>query len=366
MYGVDELDSVYPDKKSRGKILELYALAKLFKLGVRFPGFKLTPTLNDGIKLNSDGLKVSELLQKRYQGFSPAVTNFAVFMTFAHNRLLVDLENTDSNAIAGELANSIRSGWIRYPWVYGHDLYDRAFSFDEVREELTIEQCNDLLGVAPGVFQMAQYLVGPLGLLLSLEKRVLPPQRTLPLWHCPNPSCSGIHGGLLPQQDGEAHAASLRVNILLEDQEGVGSHWRGFFKGLVFGNVDSYYDDFCPIDLPWFLGNVFSERELKDICAKLLEQGGHLRAQFPPALNQSVFRGSNEDVVKRLSKQQTMQVVLMARDQEIVAAIDECIEKGTISIPATEIRKSPVDFQYRTWADSHFECSRLGLRIVAA
>src|SRR5207247_7045910 len=127
---------------------------------------------------------------------------------------------------------------------------------------------------------------------------------------------------------------------------------------------DSYYDDFCPIDLPWFLGNVFSEAELKGICAKLLEQNSQLRAQFTPALTQSLFRGSNEDAVKRLSKPQTMQVVLMARDREIVAAIDECIEKGGIAIPATEIRKSPVDFQYRTWADSHFECSRLGLRIV--
>src|SRR5436309_10699210 len=136
MFGVNKLKNTFPDERSRAKILELYALSMLFKRGVRFPGFELT-TLNGAIKLNSEGLKVSELLQKKYPGSSPAVSNFAVFMTFAHNRLLVDIENTDSGAIAVELADSIRSGRIKYPWVFGHDLYDRAFSFDEVREELT-------------------------------------------------------------------------------------------------------------------------------------------------------------------------------------------------------------------------------------
>ncbi|MFZ1005517.1 MAG: hypothetical protein WAN65_01690, partial [Candidatus Sulfotelmatobacter sp.] len=114
------------------------------------------------------------------------------------------------------------------------------------------------------------------------------------------------------------------------------------------------------------MGNAFSESELKSICSQLIEQhGGELRPRFSGhPKHKKLWRGSSREIADRLTHGQAFQAVLLASDQDIVAAIDECIDTGEIVIPGTEVRRSPAAFPHLNWADAHFECSRLGTRVV--
>ncbi len=356
-----ELSQIYRDDHELAQIVRLYSLSRLFSGATRLHGFTLSDELDKAIVLNPQGEEAVAWLRLEYPEIPSIVARFATFLKFGHRRTLIDLYATDPEPIASQLRQSIKAGKVRYPWIFGHLLYDRAFEFDQVREELTISQRDELLNAASGVFQMGPYLVGPLGLTISEEKRALPPRQALPLWHCSSPSCGAIHSAVLPQDERTLGSAVARLEMMFEKKEGVEWKWSSFFRSLVFNDIDSFYDDFCPIDLPWFLGNAFSERERRQILSTLLASVGRLRAHFTEI--GATFRGSNQDIVERLDESQTMQAILAARDADIIAAVDRCIDARNVVIPLAEVRKTPVRVR-NTFADPHYECSRLGSRIV--
>ncbi len=368
MYLNRDLEDIYKDDASRAKIIQLFALSQLFGRGVRVSQFTVSNSLDSAIVANPEGQTLLEQLYAQNTRAIPSAAKFALFLTFGHTRLLIDLERTDGAAIEGELAAYFDTGQIKYPWIYGHALYDTAFKFSEIREELSVAQCDELLAVAPGVFQIGNYVVGPLGLRRSAEQRFVPARLDLPLWHCSNPSCSGIHSASLSQLDKAHRALHLQLDTILNRQEGVISNWFAFFRALIFGGSSWYYDDFSRIELPWFVGNVFSETELRAICSRLIEQhGGNFRPQFSAdSKYKNLWRGSASEIAARMTNGQALQIILLALDEDILAAIDGCIDASEISIPSTEVRRARVAFPYLNWAYAHFECSRLGTRVVGS
>jgi hypothetical protein len=359
------MNEVYADETTRERFIELFAIASLYRSGVRSTTFKVTSALGKAIHLTSEGQKLIVPLRKAYPEVPANVHRFSIFLLFGYNRLLIDLRATNLEVLREGLARAISTRDIRYPWVFGHELYDRAFAFKEIRDTLTAEQTNELLDITPGVFQMSYYVVGPLGLLRSQQRRNLRPTLLLPLWHCTSPSCPGLHQARLAQQHADTARSQMKAEQALEKKEGVHTNWGTFFGELIEGRKGAYYDDFIPVEFPWFMGNVFSERELRLVAARLIADTTGLRAELSKQVSErQLLRGSASEIAKRLSNSQLIQLILVAKDEDIIAAIDRCIDIGEILIPITEVRKSPTSFYLRTWADSHFECSRLGTRVI--
>ncbi|MFZ1005516.1 MAG: hypothetical protein WAN65_01685 [Candidatus Sulfotelmatobacter sp.] len=248
------MEDIYSDAPSRAKIVQLFALSVLFNRGVRISPFPISDLLANAIVPSAEGQELVEALLAQNPKADRNAAIFALFLAFGHTQVLLDLSLTDTAAIERELESCCEAGRIRYPWIYGHVLYDAAFKFSEIRDELSTTQCEELLNIAPGVFQLGHHIVGPLGLCKAGEMRFMPPRLDLPLWHCANPSCSGLHLASLPQQDRVTRALRLQFEGMLRKQHGVSSNWFAFHRALIFGGSAWYYDDFSRIELPWFRG----------------------------------------------------------------------------------------------------------------
>ncbi len=107
MYGSLDLESLYTDDATRQRIVQVYALSKLFEQGIRLPTFTVSPRLNEAIQLTLEGQRALKILQEKYPDTSLSAGRFAVFTTFAHNVLLVDVMKMDVATLSAEFAASI-------------------------------------------------------------------------------------------------------------------------------------------------------------------------------------------------------------------------------------------------------------------
>ncbi len=234
------------------------------------------------------------------------------------------------------------------------------------KRDLTADETKRLLeGTPPGVFQAANFVVGPFGLLLSLEARYFAPHLDLLLWHCDDQTCGAIHVCDLSQPDKKTVEAANSIRQELTSNLGPRSAWLAFWGHLVHSDKN-YYDDLCLGDLPWFLGNALSASELRLLAEEILRDAGQeLRKRFPRHNEfQEALRGSASDIANRLSKPQTLQLLLLATDSQLVASIDKSVEKKAIRIPPTETRYAVYGRPVPSWSGVRCDCSDLGLRVV--
>jgi hypothetical protein len=279
---------------------------------------------------------------------------------------LVDVERTNTTNLEGALNHNIQSGDIRYPWFFDHILYDRAFQmFPEVPEKLDVGETEELLTDTPiGVCQLGSLLAGPFGLLESAERRKLTPRLDLPLSHCDDPDCNALHIARLSQPDTALSGLVSEMRLMLTKRHGPFSEFSDFGSRIVLDT--NWYDDFSLINFPWFLGNAFSELELRKVTEQLIVRGGgELRRRFPVHDSaRVVLRGSAGEISGKLSKSQALQIALLGEDSELVAILDDLIENGEIVIPSSEVRKA-FDFpREENWSGAFCECCNLGVHVI--
>lgn len=352
--------------QSRDKLDELFAIRQFIRFGIRTPSFTVSQDSVDAISLTAKGNEaLDHLATIGYDDkLRSSVGKFAVFLVFFHEDLFIDIDNTNSAPLRKLLNESVLSGSLRYPWLFDHILYDRAFDqFVEMPEHISRAETESLLrDTPPGVFQIGNLVIGPLGLAESAQSRVFRPRNDILLSHCADATCNHPHVGQISV--GGGLLGGLTSDIA-KNLAGDASDYREFITEMQVGY--SWYDDYAWKNLPWLLGNAFSEREARILLAEVIgREQGRIRARFPVSDSHSnKLKGSAHDIASRLSKPEIFQVLLLAGDQAIVAALDELVGRKEIAIPPSETRTAMASAEMHSWNRVFCECSELGVRVVS-
>ncbi len=354
-YSLNELRAVHRDPDFRDAFAHVTAIHTLFTRGLLSQSFVPTAELSGAISLTTAGEWAEDNTDLRDGGLSPEEKRFVTFLLFGHDELFVDPVKTDKDILASGLDVAIRSGGLSFPWVFDNILYRKAFDlFPKHPDKLNIGQTRALLADTPqGVFQVGNVIAGPLGALESVQRRRFTPTSRLPLWHCADPMCNAIHGSTLAAENQRLLDACRRVRRALMTK-GDRTRWEEF--GLRLCESGDYYDSLTMASLPWFMGNALSLKEVRLLLARVIEQDKTIRQYLP------TMEGSGTDIAEKLEKNAAVQSVLTASDECIVAALDDLISTGSITIPALEIRSSRPSPGSRSWMGSVCEASSLGFR----
>lgn len=353
----------YDDPALQASLARLFGLREFYREAVRDKSFAPTSAFSEALRLIATGDELLVDLQQKYSSV-PGEPEFVIFLLLYHEELLVDPVASDLTAITNQLNADLGARTIRYPWLFDHQLYDKAYSlFPKKPDTLTTAETEQLLSGTPmGVFQLADIVVGPFGVLVSPEKRYFPPRLDIPLWHCEDPMCGALHVAELAQPNEHISKISKTGRSLLAERYGPISGWKQF----VFRNITDFhwYDDFSLVNLPWFLGSAFSEGECRTLLTHILrDRESETRAYFTPKVA-GALRGQPEQVSARLDKTEALQIIFLERNCRIAQAVDELIDNKAIYVPPTELRKTLAAAPVPSWAGAVCECSNLGLRVV--
>lgn len=351
------------------KLTRLRALSLLFRASLFPRDYKPTDLFGTAIVLTPQGEHWLQRVEMEMKEVTVAEAKLALFLLLVHHEPYVDASATDCEAVRQALGADILRGGIRYPWAYGHLLYDRFYDlFATPPDRLTYEETIKLLeGTPQGVFQLADTVVGPFGALCSGCCRELNPTTTLPLWHCPEPACTVVHRTSLRAGDCGTLRALGYLQLETAKEEGSPSDWDSLFTSQIRTLAGNWYDGMHAGHLPSLLANAFSTRELRCILRRLLsEHSKEMRERFPKAGGfEKTLKGSAEQISGQLGDSQLLQLALLVPNEIIVDCIESAIGEGEIGIPPTELR-TPVRALngYGMW-DITCQCSQFGVRFIS-
>ena len=336
-----QLSKIFTDTEFIKNFSNIFALKIFFEKSIVEANYKPNNEFASAIALTSIGNEIAAKIQTNFKDISIAEINYALFLEFSHQDLLIDVTNSNPLAIRNILNNEILNKNIKHPWVYELILYDRFFEmFENETRKLSYEQTMRLLeGTPQGVFQIRDLVIGPFGVLTSTCFRYLPPVLNCPLWNCSDLTCDAIHPTYL-SSDNLGKPVRDFISKHLEEVEGIESEWYDFF-GEFAGKPD-FHDDMHLGNFPWILINGFSEKEVKSILCRLIDNHSKKIREFFPSDRRfkSIFSGSGDNISRNLNKSQAIQIILLMPDEIIIECIESLIENETIKIPTTEIRIS--------------------------
>ncbi|MFD9397232.1 hypothetical protein ACFWA4_00185 [Streptomyces sp. NPDC060011] len=276
---------------------------------------------------------------------------------------MVDHEATNLDDLISGLNLEMDSNRILHPFVWGRELYDKAFeTLQHNPTSLDEKETAQLLADTPrGVFQSFDMVTGPLGILLSQEMRPLAPTIRLPLYHCEKRSCRIIHHVQLMTSDSQIHKTRAKTREILGKEWGEESAFGEFFSEID-NEFCGFFDDRGSLGEVPLLGECFSSEELNAVITTAL------RGKASPlrhALQENKIRaGSPDDFANSLDKASKIQVLMLMKRKDLTACIDETIHRGDIKIPEHEIRR-PKIWQLSTgYYNLSAECSQYGFRTV--
>jgi hypothetical protein len=349
------------------KFANLYALKRFLDRSIIPNNYVPNEKLCDSIILSKEGEKWLPIVQKTVNSISAKEAKLAIFITFFHKEIFVDLNKTDFAAMKNVFHEEMLVGNIRFPWVYEHCLYDNYFEIISHNvDKLSYEDSLRLLEKCPqGVFQIRDIVVGPFGVLHSLSHRFLDPVTNVPLWHCSDPTCFALHPVNLSKGDCKVFDAVKNFKETLYKEEGPPSEWNILFRYL--NGSSDHYDDMNVDDFPWLLANAYSEGELRCLLKSLIDKESKaIRKQFLAANKfRDVLSGSSEEISKRLSKSQCLQLILLMPDNVIIQYLESLIDQAIIRIPPTEIRDPVLSRGRGGYFNITSECSNLGVRFIS-
>jgi hypothetical protein len=365
-YSQNDLKRMHTDQRFLESYARLFSIREFFDDAISTGEYSIDDKIYDAIHLTSEGELVFTEAKSKFKECSDADVRFVVFQVFYHTELLVDVQATEWKPLASLLSAGIKNRAFRYPYIFDRALYEKAYtSLPQHPQKLSVQQTEDLLRDTPiGVHQIATGVVGPFGFLQSAERRFLPSRPRLRLWHCGNELCGALHETDLARASDKFQTATTALKRDLAGRKGPSSEWWDFAKDLA--RPKRYYlDDLWPANLPHFLANAFSERELRRVVEHVIAVGGaELRASLPP--EGARFRATARAIAETLSKPEALQIALLATDQQIARCVDEVIYDGEILIPDSEIREDRSGFEVRTWQGVSCECSNLGFRVATS
>ena len=362
-----QLAEAYPDQTFRDAFSDLYSLREFLANCIVLGSYQPPVAFGKSVHLTLSGQEWASRAAHAIDGLSPEDAKLAVFMAFYHRDLFVDVTATAPEPIRTVLDAEIRAGNIRFAWVYDRLLYDRFFDmFPSRTSGLSHDETLQLLdGTPQGVFQLKELVVGPLGVQISCCHRFLAPVRSVPLWHCSDPSCPAFHPVDLSTAQTGVSAAVKFIGESCLKEEGSASEWDDVLR--VFVKRPDHYDDMHAGKFPWLLPNAFSERELQVVAGRMFDgYPRDLRQHLAQvAGRQELLSKSATRACGRLSKAECLQIALLASDEVAAESVESCVEDGSIRVPPTETRRARLTRGYGGWFDTDWECSQFGVRATS-
>lgn len=358
----DDLKQKYVDEKFLENFKNLFSLRTLFYNSIIKDDYTIPTSIGQAIVLSEYGVSIFNTLKNgKFKETEEHVLKFALLMKFYHVELIINVFETNTTSIEELLNKQITDGFLIQPWSYGRLLYDKYFEeFNEQEELLKNDDVIKLLENTPkGVFQVGNYVSGPLGLLKSKVSRFIPPKRTIKLWHCSDPSCAKFH---------EVHLASgksIISEVLFAIDEililELPSDWNKFYFAQI-ENESFFYDSNRITETTYLLFNAFESVELKALLKNIIDTDKDFRANLP---NDKRFRGSSDDIIKVINIDVCFQLLLLESNEQNIKSLEKLIDEQTIFIPPTEIRR-PITRVARGFYKIYHECNKLGVRSVSS
>lgn len=362
-----EIEQYFSDHPEWAERASRFCAIRTFYLSsILPPGYDPPPEMADAITLTDAGRAAADSVEGAILStLSDAQRSLVMLSVFAWDEMYIDPQNSDLPLLVSLTSQELRSLRVRHPFTFRSPVQGRFYElFSPNISELSADQTACLLETTEqGVSHVGPYTAGPIGVVESLEWRDFEPSTVLPVGPCDDPGCMGIHQARLTTAQTVVGEAYTNMISSLRRTHGQRAAWRRVAEAA-YASEEAYYRDFNPKGLPWFIGNAFALAELCEIIRYLLEEyPARLRPILPPDIQ---TRGSAQAIAHSLTHAETIQILLLATDEQIVVAIETAIAASAIDIPVTEVRSPPVFRRDLTgWLAQVPECSRLGVRLVA-
>lgn len=346
---VDQLAARYTDAGWRARFVDFCRLMEMLGDCLIDDSYKVSDALNEAISLSPTGVETRKRVITRSQGDKTAPRNaervqpkdatLMLALTVGHEDLFVNLESTNLPKLEKALDYELKQGRIRFPFVFGRDLYDLyAGKYSEPKEFLNVQDTQKLLADLPaGVFQYGPYTIGPYGLHRSRYSRSIPATRDVPAYHCVNQLCTRLHyTALSTSQIASINRDRKYLQDLLEDSGEESAEWWGL-AAEVGGYSDAYFKDQRSATVVPLIGDALSENELRVLFANLYEE--RTQGRMKSDLTGVVAIDHIDDFVGSINRPELLQLLLFASDPEIITAIDTLTAEKKIVVPPGEVRK---------------------------
>ncbi|MGV0851786.1 hypothetical protein [Mycolicibacterium phlei] len=360
----DQLKDELTDPKWRQKFVAICNLLEMLADCIIADSYIVSDELNSAIRLSQSGTEVMTQLTTKH-GVNPKDARLACALDLGHEDLFIDVEGTDIDKLAAAINAGVKKDAIRFPFIFGRQLYDAyASSFEDEREALTNQETIRLLDQLPvGVYQYGEFVVGPYGLQKSLESRRIPASRRVPAYHCHRPTCHILHRVTLETGTrAPIHQARDKLERYLQDTDRQQSEWWNFAFEIDEQSGSFYADRRSGVLLP-LVGDSLDDAELRLLVNHLLDTtDGEVRRAITPFIEVKNAVTATE----KMNRAQLLQIVLIAREEVIALALDRLVYNGAIEVPRGDIRRPVVNQHVRSGAFRlQAELGRHGVRFVS-
>jgi hypothetical protein len=349
----------------QAKLSELFQLAQILESSIITADYRPSDDLRNAIGLSAYG---NWLLQqsKKFE-FEVREGRLACLLDLFHLDVLVDIDSTDLLSLAEAITTEMKSGRLQFPMIFGPDLYMRAAElFPDERRELNSADTQRLLEDQPiGVFQLGPWLGGPWGLYRHSVSRRIGPSHAVPLQHCHDVSCWGVHKvWLSSDSSAEIIKARTQVRKALESEGDEPSEFAPVLANVLSDPAAKFNADSLGA-VGFLIGDALSVSELGTLLQHLLD-GRDAKSFRQLIVNLSGLAGSSSEIIADLGRAHLLQLALLADDQQLARALDDLVlgHAGdlTISVPVHEVRRSVLTRATASDFGSRPELSNLGLR----
>lgn len=337
---VEQLKLDFPDGAWQAKYAQICDIVEILGDCTIADTYVISDDLNKAVALTSAGTSIRDRLVTK-EGVHPKEAKLMCALAVGHGEIFIDVEKTDVDALAASVSAEITGKRIRFPFIFGRELYNRyAELHEEQKDSLTADESIKLMdGLPLGVFQYGKYTLGPYGLKAAPTARSLQSIRHVPAYHCSQTTCRRIHPVLLEtSRVAEINRERAKLDDLLRSMPGDAAEWWPF-AAEVSGHSAAYYGDQQSATIIPLVGDALAIDELRSLLADLLDSNnGELRSA-----TQSILKvGSASEAVKSLGRAEILQLILHAHEEHIASSLDRLVRAGTIVVPQGEVRRAVV------------------------
>ncbi|MGG2057217.1 hypothetical protein ABFY48_23155 [Lysinibacillus pakistanensis] len=358
---LDSKEVIKNETEYQNKLSELLIIRDFFTKSFISPDYSSSQIIGEAIELTSLGEEIA-LSYLNNEDYTMSEYKLNILDAFYFNDYLIDIEKTDIQSLRDALSNDVIKGNIKFPWIFERTLYDKFFENFNIRpNKLDQEQTNKLLDDTPiGVFQYGKNVVGPFGFLDSEETRTLPVIKSAPLWHCDNLSCNQLHFVNLTSSYNKSKFKDLS-NFL--DIKGLPEDLEESLKKYTADNLILEHD---LSNLPFTIINAFSLSELRILLKELINRFSYFRSKrsVSSEINRKIS-GSAEQISAQLTLAECFQLILLFKNIDIIATLEDLIFNKEIKVPITEIRNSYFGYEIGGSLNLKCEVSNLGVRFIS-
>lgn len=360
-----QTNALIQESLERDSIYSMYCLSSILSSCWMNQSLVFDQEWDNAIHLNEYGTKVIDDLEE-IRDVPEEIKKLALFMIFFHEDIFIDTERSDIDKISLLINKMISADSIRFPNFLGRNLYDKFAEQDKwyAKSHLSPEESDELLsGVPNGIFQIGNWIVGPLGLLNIGEIRYSPTTTDVPLWHCPNIDCEGYHKAKLYSYRNNLFWCINTINSHLKNKSSLQkSEWRGSIlssKESLGTGIEKYYN------IITFLGDAIVGDELDKLMIRMLKSNNRSKlAEILKKLNQhNLIKGHPDEIVNNLNSSQKIQLICLLHNKEIVLLLDKCIINEEIVISPYDLRRPKISPPKKSKDCLGIEVSRFGSRL---